>query len=403
MAQDGRRGLAGLLVRGLMLAGVLVTGSMLAACGSTVEPDRAGPSGDGEPSARAPGQATVRPSSRLFGPAESFEPIEAPLTTGLPRSAEFLGVRFTVDAAHVTNTHPYTMFGEPRPGPLLFAVLDVTAENESGSATQYGFDADAFGLRTYSGQLLPIVKAPGRYRFSRLETGARGSDAIVFGTYQADILDGASLLIGRPPDAPAVIPLTAPQREPDLPTAVFPADAGPIQAAAIAWSVLGGEASLDRPAGVCCPDPGARADDGELFVTLRLSGLVHGSRYGQATVSSDALRLIVDGVAVKPFGFKGQANVAEGASYDLALTWLISGEARDLALEVGSGTPEARTVALAIGQPPVIETPTPSATPAPIGQPTPSSPGTSPISPGSPGVSPAADGTPGASASLPAP
>jgi len=317
-----------------------------ATCGSTRDPDI------DEPSDGPTGEATARPSKPLFGPKESFEPIEVPFTGSLPRSADFLGVRFTVEAAHVTNTHPYTIFGEPRPGALLFAALDVAAENATDAATEYGFDAEAFALRTYSGQLLPIVKAPGVYAFWRLEPGERQSDELVFGSRTADVLDGAVLLIGRSPDAPAVVALTAPPRTPSFPIPVSATPEAPVQSGAISWSILEGHASLDRPAGVCCPETGARADDGELFVTLGIRGLVSGSRYGQATVSSEALRLVVDGTALEPFGFEGKANVPEGTAYEFEVTWLISAEAADVALEVGSGSGDAQTIRLAIGEEP---------------------------------------------------
>jgi hypothetical protein len=332
---------------------VMVVALLAAACGSGPGPDSDTPSPPVSSAAAAPS----KPS--LLGPQGSYAPIEVELAGSLPRSAEFLGVSFTVEAAHVTNTHPYTLFGEPRPGELLFAVLDVTAENATTAATEYGFDGEAFALRTYSGQLLPIVEAPGVYAFRRLEPGEKKGDQLVFGAYTADVLDGSSLLIGRPPDSPAIVALTAPPRDPEYPTSVSAVTAAPVQAGAISWSIVDGLASLDRPPGVCCPETGARADDGELFVTLSLRGLVSGSKYGLATVSSDALRLVVDGTAVKPFGFEGQANVAEGTAHDFESTWLIAADAVEVALEVGAGTPDARTIPLAIGEQPSPVEPSP--------------------------------------------
>jgi hypothetical protein len=228
-------------------------------------------------------------------PAESFAPVELELSGSLPRSGEFVGARFTVERAHVTNTHPYTMFGDPRPGPLFYAVLAIVAENPTRSVIDYGFDDEAFALRTWSGRLLPNVPSPGRLAFSRLAPGDRTEDELVFGSETPDILDGAALLVGRPPDVPAIVPLTAPPLPADYPAPVTAEEQGPFQAGAIAWEVLSGEASLDRPPGACCPDSGVRADEGEVFLTLRLRGRVDGSQYGQATVSTDAVRLLVGG------------------------------------------------------------------------------------------------------------
>jgi len=357
-------------------ATILMAVSLLfAACGSSPDPDLLGPSDGVDQS-----DATARPSSGLFGPKGSFEPIDVALSEGLPRSAEFLGVRFTVDAAHVTNTHPYTIFGDPTPGEQLFVVLDVTAENTSAEPTRYVFNDEAFGLRTYSGQLLPIVGPIGTYDFSRLEPGERASDQVVFGTRSADVLDGAALLIGRPPDSPTVLALTAPQRGPLYPIDVVAIPARPVQAGTISWSVSDGEASLEAPDGVCCPETGARADDGELFINLTVRGTVRGSRYGQASVTSKLVRLVADGQSTEPFGFKGQANVKEGEAYEFDVTWIIPRDTSRLALEVGTGTPDVRTIELSIGLP--VPSPEPYLTPQPSASTSPE-----PSTSGSPGAS----------------
>lgn len=342
----------------------VVVGLTSSACGSS-RPD--GDSGSPPVAVETAARQSVGPG--IFGPQASYEPVAVVLDRGtLPRSAEFLGVLFTVEAARVTNTHPYAS-GEPSPGPQLYAVLDVTAVNTGSSAAEYGFDAGAFGLRTYSGQLIATVEPPGVYEFRRLEPGTTGRDLLVFGVYTSDVLDGASLMIGRPPDAPTVLPLTAPERDPRYPVAILAATGEPVQAGAIAWSILDGEGSLDRPAGVCCPDTGERADEGELYVTLALRGLVRGSRYGQATISSEAVRLVVDSIAHEPFGFKGKANVAEGSAFDFEVTWLVPAGAHAVALQVGTGTTEATLITLGIGLAPAstetAATPQPSASPEP--------------------------------------
>lgn len=377
-----------------ILAGPLLVALVVAACGSS-EPDTTDDlDASGEPSSGATG----RPGIPIFGPRESYEPVEVTLNGTLPRSAAFLGVRFTVTAAHVTNVHPYTIFGEPRPGAQLFAVVEVTAENETQAATEYTFNDEAFSLRTYSGQVLPTVAAPGVYDFSRLEPGESGTDELVFGAYLPDVLEGASLVIGRSPDAPTILPLTAPQHDPAYPMAVLPATDEPVQAGSIAWTVLDGEASLDRPAGVCCPETGARADDGELFVTLSLSGRVSGSRYGQASITSDAVRLVVDGTSLEAFGFKGKANVPEGSTYDFDQSWLIDAAATTIELELGSGTPDARRLELGIGTAPLrVEVP-PSPAPSMV-----PSPGPSAASSASPPPAPSASSSSAPPSASPAP
>ena len=174
---------------------------------------------------------------------------------------------------------------------------------------------------------------------------------LVFGSEVPDVLDGSALLVGRPARHSA--------RHPAHGTAAAGrlSDPGPggqrlvrTRLAPIAWSILGGEASLDRPPGVCCPETGSRADDGELFVTLRLSGRVDGSQYGQASVTTDAVRLIVDGEPVAPFGFDGQANVPEGEAYEFPATWLVHEGDAGLALQLLDGADVVESVPLFVGE-----------------------------------------------------
>jgi hypothetical protein len=100
---------------------------------------------------------------------------------------------------------------------------------------------------------------------------------------------------------------------------------------------------------VCCPDTGSRADDGELFVTLQLSGRVTGSQYGQATVSTDAVRLVVDGQPEPPIEFAGRPNTPEGEAFDFAATWVVRESDPGLALQFLDGPDVAEVVPVGIG------------------------------------------------------
>lgn len=66
--------------------------------------------------------------AELVAPDESFAPVELALADGLPRSDMFQGIELSVDRARVTNTHPFTMFGAPRPGELFYVVLHHRAQ-----------------------------------------------------------------------------------------------------------------------------------------------------------------------------------------------------------------------------------------------------------------------------------
>jgi hypothetical protein len=337
--------------------------------------------------------------AELLEPEESFAPVELELAETLPRSATFQGVELSVDRVRVTNSHPYTIFGEPRPGELFYVVVDIAARNPQDWAFEYGLDEETFAFRTWSGQLLPLVEPPGVYDFRRLEAGQEASDSVVFGSEFPDVLDGAALLVGRPPDSPLVIPLTAPPLPPDYPTPVVPAEPGPFQAGAIDWLVLSGEAAIERPPDVCCPDTGARADDGEFILTLQLSGRVSGSKYGQATVSTDAIRLVVDGEPLPPSSFDGRANTPEGEAYAFPATWVAHEGDAGLALQFLDGTEVVATVPLIVGSTepfaatlPAPPTLAPASSPASAPASAPASPGSS-RAPGLPSAAPQASGS----------
>ena len=395
-----RRGAPGTLVVALALGALPVALTLLVALALLLpgQPVSAQSDADGGPMASF--------LAELLEPEESFAPVELELAGSLPRSATFRGVELVVDRVRLTNTHPYTIFGEPRPGELYYVVVELTARNPQEWATEYGFGDETFGFRTWSGRLLPVVESPGELDFRRLEPGEEASDLIVFGSEVPDVLDGSALLVGRAPDSPLIIPLTAPPLMADYPTPVSPAAAGPHVAGVIEWSVLGGEAGLERPLNVCCPDTGDRADEGELFVTLELSGRVSGSQYGQATVSSDAVRLVVDGEPQPPLEFDGRANTPEGEAYEFALTWVAHEDDPGLALQLLDGADVVETVPIVIGATAPLTAPLPSAAPSAPSSAAPSAPSSAaPSAPSSAAPSSAAPiPTPAASpAAAPAP
>jgi hypothetical protein len=309
---------------------IIVLGLAVAACGGRIPPLPT-PTPDGGP-----------------GAPDAIEPIDEPFTGALPQSATFLGVTFTVTGARISNVHPYPMFGEPPPGEQLYAILAVVAENTGTSTPDYSFTDEAFGLRSWSGRSLPIVPTPG-VGFSRVEAGARIEGTLAFGVFEDDPLGGAILTIGKAPDALAVVPLDRPSDGDDTPEPVRAASTLPVQTAGIEWRVLDGSLGLDRPAGVCCPETGLRADEDERFLSLTIRGLVKGSQYGTASITTDLVRLMVDGVGVAPLTYEGRGAVPEGQSIEFTAHWVIpadldplvlrlgaEGQAREMVLEVGS-------------------------------------------------------------------
>jgi len=300
----------------------------------------------------APRLAAVEPT--LPPPsAGALEAIEVPFEPGtLPRSAEFARATFTVVGGSVTNLHPYTIFGEPKPARQLFGVLNVQATNRTDARIAYVFNTEAFRLRTYSGAILAAVDPIGSYDFSGLAPGAADiDDRLVFPLRTVDDLAGAALLIGKPPDAPAVIELTAPPAD-DAPTTISASDAN-VRVGPLSWTVVDGLLTLDEPTGLCCPETGVRANTDERFVSLTVRALVQGSQYGRATITSDLVTLLADGVAFEPLSFEGQANVQEGDSLELEPVFLIDAAATTLQLRVGSeiAGSGSRTIDLRVATP----------------------------------------------------
>jgi len=290
-------------------------------------------------------------TARPMPSAGAIEPIEVPFQPGaLPRTAEFAGATFTVVGGEVTNLHPYTIFGEPKPGSQLFGVLTVQASNHGDSRIDYVFNEEAFRLRTYSGAILETVHPVGTYDFSGLAPGAADlEDVLVFPLRAIDELEGAALLIGKPPDEPAILELTAPPAGDG--TQTISASAADVAVGWLSWTVVGGQVTLDRPVGVCCPQTGVRANTNERFVALTLRAVVRGSQYGQASISTDLVALLADGVAYESIPYLGRANVPEGQGFELTPVFLVDAAAERLQLRVSFAGVDSQTTDLEVAAP----------------------------------------------------
>lgn len=313
--------------RGIVIAGAI---GVVASCGGHL-----------------PARPTPTPSERSDpsrSSAPAVDPIEIDVSGPFPQSIDFLGLRFTLNSAHVSNTHPYPIFSDPRPGQDAFGILAVTAENTTTGVVDYRINETTFRLRTWSGRVLSTVEAPGVRSIARLDAGGRADDKIAFPLPDPESLEGAYLLVGNPPDTPAVLPVTSAVLVP-IASISLVADRTVVQAGPVSWQIVEGRTSLDAPPGVCCPKTGRRADEGELFVHLSLRATVSGSQYGQATVTTDALRLVAGGEPLRPLQVRGRANVAEGVSLELTADWVVPSDV-ELVLQVGIDTTGVQAVRL---------------------------------------------------------
>jgi hypothetical protein len=322
----------------------IIAALLLASCGGQL-PERAEPSFE---LPELPGEATSPPAEGGPDgvPIEAYDEIFA---GALPQTTEFAGARFTVQSARVTNLHPYPMFDDPPPQDVAYGILALQVENLTDVEIDYGFDDEAFALQTWGGAELPAVHSPGVRPIDRLEPGQTATDEVAFGLPERDALADAALLIGKPPDARAAVSLSAPTSANLLPAPIAAGRPSPIHAGSIDWTILDGLASLDAPVGVCCPETGQRADDGELFAVVNLRGTVSGSLYGQTSITTDLVHLVADGVESKALDFGGEANVPEGESIDLSMSWLVPSDAGTLVLRFDGDDAGPVEVPLTIG------------------------------------------------------
>jgi hypothetical protein len=299
----------------------------------------------------APIDPTDEPSARPTRPgrtasAPPIAPLEFDFAGALPRSADFAGLRFTVDAAHITNYHPYPILNHD-PTQYTFGVLDLRVANVGNRDVSYAFGDEAFALRTWSGDVRAEVEHPGSRKFGRLDSGEEATDKIAFGLPDADALDGAVLLIGTPPDSPAFIALSGAEPASEGPLALLPVDPAPVLVTPVSWRLLRGALSLDRgELDIPATASGERANLDEVFVVLSLEGTVSGSQYGQASVTSEGIRLLVDGTEVKPLQTRGKANVPEGQSTEFTLAFLAPSPFESMALQFTSFSGETGSMAL---------------------------------------------------------
>lgn len=283
-------------------------------------------------------------------PSDGARPeVHRALEATLPRSATFAGVEFTVLAAEITNIPPLSLTGQPTPGPNLIARVELSARNLGPDDSGYAFNNEAFWLRTYSGQRITASDETGLHVDLRLAAGESRDAELYYFVPREDSLLGAALLIGHPPDAQAFLPLTGNQVAPAYPMELEASGSDAARAGPIEWRVESAMLGLDLPPGVCCPETGQRADETERFLTLALRGTVDGSQYGQASITSGEVELLVDGASVgQPFGFAGRANVPEGKSFEFDATWLIGADAERLVVRFSSPSGETGSVELEI-------------------------------------------------------
>jgi len=281
-----------------------------------------------------PDERTPRPTRVGRTPSPPpIAPLEFDFAGNLPRSASFAGLTFTVDSAHVTNYHPYPILNHD-PTQYTFGVLDVRVRNTAERDVSYVFGEDAFALRTWSGDVRAEVEHPGSRKFGNLDAGEEATDKIAFGLPDADALDGAVLLIGTPPDTPAVLALSGLEPALEYPAQLAPVDPAPLALKPITWQVTAGTLSLDRgQLDIPLTASGERANADEVFAVLSLRGTVSGSQYGQTSVTSEGIRLVVDGTEVKPLQTRGKANVPEGQSLDFTVAFIAPRPFESLALK----------------------------------------------------------------------
>ena len=119
------------------------------------------------------------------------------------------------------------------------------------------------------------------------------------------------------------------------------------------WARSSGALWTARPAShlppdVCCPDTGSRADDGELFLTLRLSASSSARRTQAHRLERRGAPRRGRRVRGAP-RLRGRANVPEVEAVDLPLTWLVHEADAGLTLQLLDGADIVVSVPVLVG------------------------------------------------------
>ncbi len=264
------------------------------------------------------------------------------------RSVVFANVEFIITGVRVSNQElrSYAAGGEPViDEENFYAYLDITALNTMTGSQTGGIGVEAFRLLLDGGEF----SAADQMSFlsdvtSIIRPNSSVESFLAFQVPEEIDLASGVLVIGVPPDRRASLPLTGDVLAGSYPIQVELGDSaegvGPTNGGTIVFTVLDATLSEDRPHEATSPT-GLRANEDELFLVVHVRAEKVSGRGGDL-LSSDAFRLIVDGVPRSPWnsandprGINSAPIVEPGAAVDAWVAFLVPIDATELGLQVG--------------------------------------------------------------------
>jgi hypothetical protein len=305
--------------------------------------------------------ATITPTATPDLGTPTAEPTETPLALtsnevpGLVKNkVTFAGVEYALKDAFVSNQDPrtYAEGGSPEPTETSYAYLVMSGNNTTkhrpdlavGIFSLLLADSTAIEATDLFGRGTDFIAPPAR---------AAADGFLVFQVDPAVSLTGASLRIGKAPDRPALLLLTAQQPAPVYPIQLAAGGEargiGVTNGSHLLYTLLGGGLYIDNPLEAPNYDTGPRANENELFLVLDIRILMEsGSLEG---TFADQFRLIVNGAPRAPWNSPTGGSIGVGAAVDTKVGWLIPADVTDVILQVGDPAHDPGTIAIALPAP----------------------------------------------------
>ncbi|MCL1601373.1 MAG: hypothetical protein M3112_07550 [Actinomycetia bacterium] len=261
----------------------------------------------------------------------------------LPRAATYASVIFEVIGAEYSNDEPGTYLDdEPGVGEERYLYLGITADFEPDyPGKSEDFSVADFALILADGTAIPAEKVD--FRGTILLSDEPQSSALAFPGGERD-LTLAALTYDNAENEPMVLTLDGPVPEDPYPIAVdvdATADVeyeggcanatGTVNVLDAEWDI---DAGVDHERREIVKSGTTRTVVGERFVRIRLQSIASDGSCGGTVLTSDAFRLVVDGLPLGP-----ENSVAEllkdGEGVELIWGFRVPIDADNVELEVG--------------------------------------------------------------------
>jgi hypothetical protein len=267
-------------------------------------------------------------------------------------SVTFAGIEYGVTDAFISNQSPRDYADKvPEPEPTETFHVFVLLSGNNPTQHRPDLDGGVFSLLLADGTALEATDLFGRGEgFIAPPAGAAEDGFLAFEVDLAVELEGAGLRIGKAPDRPAVLLLTAAQPAPQylvqLDVTGEARGIGVTNAGKLLYTLLGGGLYIDNPLEFPNYDTGWRADENEFFLVLDIRILMESGRV-EGTFK-EQFRLIVDGAPREPWNSPEGGSFGPGASVDTKVGWLVPAGVTEVILQIGDPAEDPGTIPITL-------------------------------------------------------